>query len=119
MTDFPEIVSRLEQGNLTPDEISSYRSYCAGSLYRMYEEYALCLSFGAEWKTAKREERAEGEKPKSEAELERLYATTEPGKKETTLKYRIKGAEIINDTLTSLYYQTNKEMKMAGNDNGL
>lgn len=107
---FPEIADRLREGNLTPDEVSLYRQKCAGELYFMYEQYGKCLSFGAEWMTAKREEY------KSQAECERAYAASGPGKEETTLKYKIKGVEALESVLTSLYFQTNKEMQMANRE---
>lgn len=110
---FTEIADRLREGNLAPDEITSYRQFCAGSLYRMYEQYGKCLSFGAEWMTEHRKDHG------SQAETERAYAASDAGKEETTLKYRIKGVEAIESVLTSLYFQANKEMKLAENEYGL
>lgn len=117
MTTFPEIAARLRDGNLTPDEIASYRSFCAGSLYRMYEQYGKCLSFGAEWRTEiKNNPVTTSGKPMSEAELERIYSASGPGKEETHLKYQIKGVEALETVLTSLYFQTNKEMQLANRE---
>lgn len=107
---FTEIASRLRDGNLTPDEIKDFRSYCAGMLYRMYEEYGRALSFGAEWVTENRKNHG------SQAETERAYLSTEAGKKETTLKYEIRGVEAMSEVLTSLHFQTNREMQLASRE---
>lgn len=110
MTDFTQIAARLKEGNLTPDEITDFRQKCSGELYFMYAEYAKCLSFGAEWMTKHREAY------KSQAECERAYAASGPGKEETALKYKIRGVEALETVLTSLYFQTNKEMQMANRE---
>lgn len=110
MTDFPQIAERLKQGNLLPDEIAEYRQFCAGQLFFFYEQYGKCLSFGAEWMTENRKDYG------SQAETERAYAASGPGKEETTLKYKIKGVEALESVLTSLHFQTNKEMQLANRE---
>lgn len=104
---FTLIISRLEQGSLTGDEIAEFRSFCAAWLFRYYEQYGKCLSFGARWKTGTRE------RYKSMAECERAYEATDEGKKEIRLKCRIKGVEAVQEVLTSLWFQVNKEAREA------
>lgn len=102
---FPEIQSRLLEGNLHGDEVAAFRSYIAVMLARAYEVYASCLSFGATWTTEHRPEY------KSQAECERAYEATEAGKKETTVKWTIRAYEAVQEVLTSLWFQLAKEEK--------
>lgn len=111
---FKEIADRLSENNLTPDEIAHFRSFCAAWLFRLYETYGKLVSEGAGWQT----DRRSSPDYKSQAERERAWYATEEGQEETTLKYRIRGVEAMQDVLTSLYYQANREMKLAGNDYG-
>lgn len=108
MTDFRTIVDRLEQGNLTPDEIASYRSYCAAWLYRFYEEVGSLSAEGALWLTANRNLK---DRYKSQAECERAWEATESGQKLIKKKALIKGVEHVQEVLTSLWFQTNKELR--------
>lgn len=110
---FKDISSRLAENNLTPDEIADFRSYCASWLFRLYEQYGRLVSSGAAWQTEKRDGY------KSQAETERAWLATEEGNAETETKYRIRGVEAMQDVLTSLYYQTNREMRIAQSDHGL
>jgi hypothetical protein len=104
---FKSIQERLLEGNLYGDEVASYRNYIAVMLARAYEKYAGSLSFRAEWTT---EHRAEY---KSQAECERAWEATGPGKEETTLKWTIKAYEALSEVLTSLWFQLNKEERSA------
>lgn len=110
---FKEISIRLAENNLTPDEITHFRSFCASWLFRFYETYGSVVSLGAVWQTEHRQDY------KSQAETERAWLATEEGSEETKLKNRIKGVEALQEVLTSLYYQTNREMRLAQNDHGL
>lgn len=103
MTNFPEIQSRLLEGNLYGDEIAAYRSYLAVMLARGYEKYAGSLSSRAEWTTEHRSEY------KSQAECERAWEATDAGKEETITKWTIKAYEAVQEVLTSLWFQINKE----------
>lgn len=99
---FLTIQDRLLEGNLHGDEIAMYRSFLSVWLSRFYEQYGLCLSSRAEWTTEHRKEYG------SQAECERAWEAG-PGREETTLKYKIKGYEVVGEVLTSLWFQVNKE----------
>jgi hypothetical protein len=103
---FKEIQDRLLEGNLHGEEVASYRNYIAVMLARAYEQYAGCLSSGAEWKTEHRKEYG------SQAECERAYEAG-PGKEEITLKWTIRAYESVQEVLTSLWFQLTREERNA------
>lgn len=100
------IQDRLLEGDMFGDEIASSRSYIAVMLARGYEAYARCLSLRAEWTTTNRDQY------KSQAECERAYEATDAGKEETVIKYSLKAYEAIQEVLTSLWFQINREEKL-------
>lgn len=100
-----DIVSRIEDGDLTPSEVDNYRNYCAVWLFRYYEEYGKVSSQAALWLTANRENY------KSQAEAERAWDSTEQGQRQTLVKNLIKGVEHIQDVLTSQHFQLTRALK--------
>jgi hypothetical protein len=99
------IVQRIETGNLSPDEVDSYRNYLAVWLFRYYEEYGQVSSQGALWQTAN------AEKYKSQAACEKGWDSTEWGQRQTLLKNLIKGLEHLQDVLTSQHFQLTRAAK--------
>lgn len=99
------IVERIELGNLTPDEVDSYRNYLAVWLFRYFEEYGQVSSESALWLTANRE------KYKSQAEAERAWDAQDRGQRQILLKNLIKGLEHLQDVLTSQHFQLTRAMK--------
>lgn len=102
-----DIIARLQQGNLTPDEIAEFRSFVAVWLYRYYEEKGTLSAKAALWMTAQRSEY------KSQAECERAWDATEDGQKLILKSNVIKGLEHIQEVLTSAWFAVNKEYQIA------
>lgn len=106
---FKDLIRRIEQGSLTPDDIVEYRNFCAVWLFRLNEEYGQLSSKAALWQTA------HDEKYKSHAARERAWEASEDGQKQTTLKYEIRGIEHIQDALATNWFLLNREWKEKGN----
>lgn len=99
------IVQRIEQGNLAPNEVDEYRNYCAVWLFRYYEEYGELNAQAALWLTANRD------KFKSQAEAERAWDAQDRGQRKLKLKGVIQGMEGLQDVLTSQHFQLTRAMK--------
>lgn len=105
---FKTITDRIEQGNLSPNEVSEYRNFCAVWLFRLNTEYGALVSESAQWQVAK------GDEFKSQAACERAWEATEKGQRQTALKYQIRGVEHIQDALETNWFLLNRELKEAG-----
>lgn len=109
---FTDIVDRIEQGNLSPSEITEYRGFCATWLFRYYEMRGKLKAERALWQTANRNSY------KSMAECERAWDSIESGQELLKITETVNGLERVSEFLTSLYFQTNKEMQLASRDYG-
>lgn len=104
---FKDITNRLEEGNLTENEIVEFKNFCAVWLYRINEQYGQLCSNAALWQTAHREDY------KSQAECERAWQATQDGQNQTKFKYQIRAIEYISETLSTNWFLKQREWKEA------
>lgn len=110
MSVFKDIVDRIEGGDLSGEEISSFRGFCSVWLFRYYEMRGKLKAEGALWMTGNKD------KYSSQAACERAWEATESGQELIKVSHTINGLEKINEFLTSLYFQTNREMQLASRE---
>lgn len=106
---FHDVIRRIEEGNLTADEIVEHRNFCSVWLFRLNEEYGRLTSQAALWQTGNEENY------KSQAACERAWEATDDGQRQTKLKYQIKGIEHIQDALETNWFLLSREWKERGN----
>jgi len=106
---FHDVIRRIDQGNLTGDEIVEFRNFCAIWLFRFNEEYGQLAGKAALWQTGNEEAY------KSQAACERAWEATEDGQKQIKLKYQIRAIEHIQDALETNWFLVTREWKEKSN----
>ena len=104
---YNEILLRVKNGGLSPDEVAEYRTQLAVKLAYLHEEKARLGIAASEWINAHRPDH------KSYADAERGWDVTEEGKSLIKVKERINGMGELLKVLESRWFSLRDEMKQA------
>jgi hypothetical protein len=103
--DFGEIARQLEQGDMTPREVSQARSLLAAYLSRMRWYYGVLAAKRAKYVTEKKG------LYKSIAETERVWEATSDGQLELRLESMIRALEVMQGALETAWFMLQGEAK--------